>query len=257
MNTDVSPAQAAASLVLVAVVVGLSMWRNLGVERAVVWATVRATVQLLAVGALFSVIFDSDLAKLWAWIWVGAMVVISGFVVARRAPTVPGLRSIGLIAIAGTVAVVLAVVFGLEILDAEPVAIVVISGITIGNTMPSAVQAAQRITAQLEEQRGQIEAMLSLGFEGTEATREIAADVARLALVPQIERTKVVGIIALPGAMTGLLLAGVDPINAVLIQLVVMLLVLGSVAISVVTTTLSIARVALTADLRVAEWIKR
>ena len=81
-------------------------------------------------------------------------------------------------------------------------------------------------------------------------------DVARLALVPQIERTKVVGLIALPGAMTGLLLAGVDPIDAVLIQLVVMFLVLGAVALSVIIVTMAMTRKALTPDLRLAEWAK-
>lgn len=257
MVTDISPVQAAASFVLVAIVVGLSMWRRLGLERSVLWATVRATVQLLAVGALFTIIFESRFASLWSWLWVAAMVIISGWVVTRRVPDVPGIAIIGLAAIATTVAIVLLVVFGLQILDTEPVAVVVIAGITIGNTMPSVVQATQRIADQLSEERGQVEALLSLGFGATDATRQITADVARLALVPQIERTKVVGIIALPGAMTGLLLAGVDPIDAVLLQIVVMLLVLGSVAVSVVVVTTAIARQALTSDLRIADWVAR
>jgi putative ABC transport system permease protein len=255
--TDISPLQAAASLILVAVVVGLSLWRRLEVEKSVLWATVRATVQLIGVGLLFTVIFESGLADLWAWLWVVLMVVVSAFVVRQRAPELPDLVLIGLAAIALTVATVLAVVFGLGVLDAEPVAIVVIGGITIGNTMPSVVQAADRMVAGLTEQRGQIEAMLSLGFDGPGATRPLANSVISLALVPQIERTKVVGIIALPGAMTGLLLAGVDPIDAVLIQLVVMLLVLGSVAVSVVVVSLAIARKAMTPYLTIADWVPR
>lgn len=255
--TDVSPLQAAASLILVAVVVGISHWRRLGVGSSVVWATARAILQLLAVGLLFTVIFESDLASLWAWLWVVAMVAVSALVARRRAPHVPNLAPIGLAAIALTVGVVMLVVFGLGVLDAEPVAVVVIAGITIGNTMPSVVQSATRMAEQLSEDRGQVEAMLSLGFDGIEATRSVTTAVTRLALIPQIERTKVVGIIALPGAMTGLLLAGVEPIDAVMIQLVVMLLVLGSVAVSVSIVTLGIAREAMTADLRVADWIRR
>ena len=60
-----------------------------------------------------------------------------------------------------------------------------------------------------------------------------------MALVPQIERTNIVGLIALPGAMTGLLLAGVAPLDAVLIQLVVMYLVLGAVSTAVVITVVA------------------
>ena len=255
MITDVSLLQAAASLTLVLIVIALSIWRRLDVERSVVWATLRATAQLLAVGVLFSAIFESDGAGLWAWIWVVLMVVVSAFVVRRRAPAVPHLAAIGFVAIATTVSVVLAVVFGLGVLDAEPVAIVVIGGITIGNTMPSVVQAADRMVAGLADRRGQIEALLSLGFDADGSTRPLTTEVIRTALIPQIERTKVVGIIALPGAMTGLLLGGVDPIDAVVIQLVVMVLVLGSVAVSVVVVSLAIARRAITPQVTVADWV--
>lgn len=63
-----------------------------------------------------------------------------------------------------------------------------------------------------------------------------------------------VGLIALPGAMTGLLLAGVDAFDAVLVQLVIMYVVLGSVATSVVVVTLAASRRVFTPDLRLAEW---
>jgi len=257
VNTDVSFLQTAASLVLVVLVLAVSRWQKLGLEKSVIWAVVRATVQLIAVGLIFTVIFESTRADLWAWLWVLLMVIVSATVTARRAAEIPGVAVSSLAAIATTVGIVLLVVFGLGILDAEPVAIVVISGITIGNTMPSIVQSTVRMQEQLTEQRGQIEAMLSLGFDAASSTRRQSAQATSLTLVPHIERTRVVGIIALPGAMTGLLLAGADPLDAVLIQLVVMLLVLGSVAVSVTIVTLAIARQALTPDLRLADWISR
>ena len=255
MVADVSFTQVAGSLVLIVVVVALSMWRRLDLERSVIWATVRATVQLIAVGLLFTVIFESARASLWAWLWVTAMVLISGVVAYRRAPTIPTMFVTGLVAIGVTVGLSLAIVFGLGVLDPDPVAVVVIAGITIGNTMPSAVQAALRMSQQLRSDRGQVEALLALGFDASGATRQVTVDVAKLALVPQIERTKVVGLIALPGAMTGLLLAGAEPLDAVLVQLVVMFLVLGSVATSVIVVSLAVARAALTDDLRVADWV--
>jgi len=257
MRTDIDLWQAAASLVLVAVVVGVSLWQRLGLERSIVWASLRAAVQLLLVGALFTFIFESDLAALWSGLWVALMVGIAGFVVTRRTGGVPRLAPIGVVTIGLTVAVVLAVVFGLGVLRADPVAVLVIAGITIGNTMPSVVQSVDRTRAQLREQSGQIEAMLSLGFDGPNASKQVVRDVCKLALVPQIERTKVVGLIALPGAMTGLLLAGVEPVDAVLIQLVVMFLVLGSIAVSVIVVTTALARQAFTADVRLADWARQ
>lgn len=256
MRTDVEIWQAAISLVLIVIVIGVSWWQRLGLERSVLWASARATVQLLAVGAFFSVIFESSFANWWSGLWVVAMVVIAGVVVARRTGAGRDLVFVGLAAIGLTVGVVLAVVFGLGVLAIEAVSVVVIAGITIGNTMPTVVQAVDRTRSQLIDSAGQIEAMLALGFDGPASTKRVVHDVARLALVPQIERTKVVGLIALPGAMTGLLLAGVDPIDAVLIQLVVMFLVLGAVALSVIIVTMAMTRKALTPDLRLAEWAK-
>lgn len=256
MRTDVELWQAAVSLVLIAVVLAVSFWRHLGLERSVVWATVRATVQLLAVGAFFSAVFDSRFSGLWSGLWVVVMIGVAGVVVARRTGAGRDLIVVGLTAIGATVGVVLAVIFGLGVLSVEAVSVVVIAGITIGNTMPTVVQAVDRTRTQLVESAGQIEAMLALGFDGPASTQRVVHDVARLALIPQIERTKVVGLIALPGAMTGLLLAGVDPVDAVLIQLVVMFLVLGAVALSVIIVTMAMTRRALTDDLRLADWAK-
>lgn len=256
MRTDIEWWQAVASLILVLVVAVVSLWRKLGLERSLAWAAARATVQLLAVGVVFTVIFESNRAALWAWLWVVAMVLLAAFTVARRAREVPGVLWIGVTSIAVTIAIVLAVIFGLQILDVDAVAVVVMSGITIGNTMPATVQAIDRTKDALREGSGRIEAMLALGFGAASATRQTARDVTKLALVPQIERTKVVGLISLPGAMTGLLLAGVNPLDAVLIQLIVMFLVLGSVAMAVTVVTLALARQALTPDLRLADWVR-
>lgn len=246
---------AIASFALVAVVVALSLWRRLGLERDVLWASARAAVQLLAVGLVFTAIFESGLAMLWAWLWVAGMIAVSAAVVTRRAQDVPNLLPTAVIALVTTTAVVLLVVFGFRILAFEAVELVVIAGITIGNTMPSVVLGANRMLETLRENTGQFEAMLALGFTAEQATLHFEQTVTRSALVPQIERTKVVGLIALPGAMTGLLLAGVEPIDAIVLQLAVMFLVLGAVATSVVIVTRTIARRALTPDLRVAGWI--
>ncbi len=244
-----------ASFALVALVLALSLWRGLGLERDVLWASARAAGQLLLVGLLFTAIFDSELAMLWAWLWVIGMVAISARVVVRRAESVPNLLPTSIAAMTATTAVVLLVMFGFQILEYGAVELVVIAGITIGNTMPSVVLGANRMVETLRENTGQFEALLALGFAKDQATLHFEQTVIRSALIPQIERTKVVGLIALPGAMTGLLLAGVDPIDAVVLQLAVMFLVLGAVATSVVIVSRTIARRALTPDLRVAEWI--
>jgi len=246
----------AASLVLIAVVVGISRWKRLGLERDVLWASVRAGAQLLFVGLIFTTIFSSDLATIWAWLWTILMVLMASAVIVRRATDIPHLLTTSLAAMTITTTIVLAVVFGFGVLELTPVAVIVIAGITIGNTMPSVVLGTNRMTETLRSEHGTVEAMLALGSSGPQSTHHLETHVLKSALTPQIERTKVVGLIALPGAMTGLLLAGVEPIEAVILQLIVMFLVLGSVATSVVVMTRHVARHALTEDLRLAPWVR-
>lgn len=214
--------------------IGLSLWRGLGIERRIIVASLRAAVQLLAVGYLFTLVFESDLDDLLAWIWVVAMVAITGFVAHRRAPSIPGGWKLTVLATFVTTGVSLAVVFGLGVLEYSPVSVVVIAGITIGNVLPGVVLASKSVVDLVQNRPVEVEQLLALGFDRAGVVRFAGRELARTALIPQIERTNVVGLIALPGAMTGLLLAGVDPIDAVLIQLVVMYLVLGSTATCVV-----------------------
>jgi putative ABC transport system permease protein len=255
MSDTVSYVEAALSLALILLAIGLSVWRGIGVERTIAWAAFRAAVQLLAVGVVLVWIFEAAIAAALAWLWAAFMVAVAAETVQRRRPQVPKMRWVAAAAIAGSTGISLLIVFGLGVFEVAPVTIVVIAGITIGNTMPSTVLAVDRGTGYLAENAGQIEAMLALGFTGLQATRFLVAETARTALIPQIERTKVVGLIALPGAMTGLLLAGVDPVDAVLVQLVIMYLVLGSVAVAVLVVTSTIAARSLTPDLRLAPWV--
>lgn len=250
MIENVTPLQVLASLTLVALALVLGLVLDLGVTKRLVVAVARAAVQLVAVGLLFGFIAEAGRAMMLAWLWVAAMVAITAVVARRRAPELPGGGPVAGAAVAATVGICLAVIFGLAVLDYTPVNVIVIAGITIGNAMPSQVLGANRVMAELEEHRGQLEAMLSLGLSRAQIIRLSGGQIVRTALIPQIERTNVVGLIALPGAMTGLLLAGADPIDAVLVQLIVMYLVLGAVATSVIITVVSGMRGLFTPDLR-------
>jgi putative ABC transport system permease protein len=242
------------ALILVAVV--LSVWKGFRAERSILWSALRAAVQLLVVGLLFRLIFESASAMTWAWVWVVGMVIVSAEVVKRRAPGIPMVRAGAYAALGGALVVCLGIVFGLRVFDLEPVTFVVVAGITLGNTMPSAVLAVDVAARAFTENPGRIEGALALGMDSNAVNRLISPEAVRAALIPQIERTKVVGLIALPGAMTGMLLAGADPFSAVLVQLVIMYLILGAVAIAVVTVVTLVGVRAFTADGRLEEWVR-
>ncbi len=237
------------SLILVTFAVGVSVYLRLGFERSIVWASVRAAVQLTLVGILLAFVLSSEWDRVLAPLWIVAMVGVAAYVVSRRARS-RRVFPAALLSVGGSTLVALAVVFGFGVLPLEPIQFIVIAGITIGNALPATVVAADQVTKKMTEDRYQIEGLLSLGFMAGDAARFIVREATRVSLLPQIERTKVVGLVALPGAMVGLLIAGVDPIDAVVIQLVVMYLVLGTVAISSTTVAIVTARQAFTPDQR-------
>ena len=246
-----------ASLSLILLALGLAWALGLRIERELIVASVRAAVQLLAVGFVFVLIFESTGAAYWAWLWVVGMSIVASAVVVRRAKyRIPGLALVAGLAVVGSALISIAVVFGFGVIDYGPVSLVVIAGITIGNAVPSAVLGVNRSVDSSRDRVGDIEALLSLGMDRRQIVRFLAPSTARTSLIPQVERTKVVGLIALPGAMTGLLLAGVEPVEAVVIQLLVMYLVLGTAAVCVVAVVTAITRAAITRELIVAGWVR-
>lgn len=247
---DVGALGIAASLVLVAIAVVLSWRSGLGLERSLVWASARALVQLLVVGVALVLVIDPDRPLALSWLWVAAMLLFAADVARRRAPEVPGMLPLALAAFAATGAVCLGVVFGLGIFPLEGRTLVPITGLAIGNAMNSTVLAARRIVEELRDKRLEVEARLALGHPSRIAARPYVRAALRTALVPQIETTKAVGIVFLPGAMTGLILAGVDPLDAVLVQAVVMYLVLGAAATATTVVAIGVVRRLFTPDHR-------
>ena len=178
------------------------------------------------------------------------MVVFAAFTVRQRAPEVPSVFPLALAATATAATVSLGVIFGLGIFPPEGRTIVPLAGMMVGNSMTATVVAARRIVAELSEKRPEVEARLALGQPSPQAARPYVRSALRTALTNQIETTKAVGIVALPGAMTGLILAGVKPLDAVKVQAAIMYLILGSVATTVTVVAIGLTRRLFTADHR-------
>lgn len=250
MSSDIGWSGLAVSLVLVTVAVALSFWQRLGLERTMVWASARAIAQLLAVGVALDLVLDPGRTLAWSWLWVVAMVVVAATVVHLRAREIPGLFPLALAAFAVAAAISLLVLFGLGVFELDGRTLIPLAGLTIGNSMAATVLVARRVFDELRDKREEVEARLALGHTSADAARPYLRSGLRTALIPQIETTKAVGLVMLPGAMTGLILAGVDPIDAVRVQAAVMFLVLGGVATATTVIGLGVSRRLFTPDHR-------
>lgn len=250
VSGDVGPAGVAVALVLIVVASGVSWRFRLGLVRDLSGAAGLALVQLLIVGSALGLVIAPDRPIAWSWVWVGGTVVAATWTVRRRVPTAPGITQAALVAFTATAAVTLGVLFGLRVFPLDGRTLIPLAGMALGNSMTATIVAARSLTERFADQVGQVEAGLALGMTPQQSIEPLVRTVLRDALSPQIERTKSVGIVSLPGAMVGLILAGVDPLDAVLVQIVVMYLVLGAVATSTSVITLALSRNLFTEDWR-------
>jgi putative ABC transport system permease protein len=223
----------AASVLLVGIAVAASSWARLGLTRELLVAALRAFGQLLAVGALLTVLF-ARAGLPGALAWVAGMVVIAGVVAAGRSPELPRARRTAWIAVGVGAATTLGVLLVLGVIEPVPSVVVPVGGMVVGGAMTATNLTMRRMADIAAQQRPDIEARLALGLTSHEAMAPHLRRAVITALLPAIDSTKVVGLIALPGAMTGLILAGVEPIVAIRYQIVVMYMLLAAAAVSAI-----------------------
>lgn len=249
-TTSIGYTGVAASLVLVGVAVIISLRYRLGMERTILWACLRGFVQLLVIGSALGLVLADDAPIVWAFAWVAAMAAIGGIVIQQRVPTVPRLFGAGCLAVGLAGGAGLFTLFVLDVFPLQPRAIVPTAGMVFGNAITASVASARRTLLEISSQRTTIEVRLSLGHTAAAAVRPQVSEAIRTALTPQVETIKILGLISLPGAMTGLLLAGVRPQDAVLVQLAMMFVILGGASISSATLALVVSRRLTTRDHR-------
>ena len=221
----------AASIALVLIAIAVSWRDRLGLTRELTVAAIRAFFQLVAVGALLLVVFEKG-GLVAAFVWLTIMVVIAGFVAGRRAPGIPRAVRHSMSAVAIAVTTTVGTLLAFQVISAEPQVVIPVGGMVVSASMAASALSLRRVQDAAIDHRPQVEARLSLGLTAVEAFAEEQRSAVRTALIPSIDTTKVVGLISLPGAMTGLILAGVDPLDAIRYQIVVMYMLLAAGSLS-------------------------
>jgi len=231
---DIGPLHLALAVVLVAIPGALSLAFGLGLLRSLSVGTVRTFVQLLAVGYLLRYVFGLDAA----WAVIGMLLLMTAAAaraaLARqsRRPRRFAAITFGAMVVSG--GLVTAIVTQL-ILEVEPWYapryLVPITGMILGNCLNGISLGLERLLSDMSANRARIEALQCLGATAWEASRDLLRDALRAAMIPTVNALMVVGIVSLPGMMTGQILAGVDPLLAVKYQIVVMLMLAAGTAI--------------------------
>ena len=235
-SVHISLGEVLASLALVAVAAAVSLWRRADLEQDLGIAVLRSFLQLTAIGYVIQAIFDSKSLWLVAAL-LTVMVTIGSFTARRRARAAPDALVPIVLALSAAAVVTIGLVLALGIFKASPRYLVPVGGMVIGNAMTAAAVALDRLAGEISTQARMIEATLALGATARQASSGLVARSLRSAMIPLIDQTKTTGLVTLPGTMVGMLVAGARPVDAVRLQVILLWLLLGSVALSALITT--------------------
>ncbi|XP_039136195.1 protein ALUMINUM SENSITIVE 3 [Dioscorea cayenensis subsp. rotundata] len=224
----------ATAVVLMAVV--LSFLQKLNLEGEMVYAIVRAFIQLSIIGFVLEFIFTQKNA---AWIILAYlfMVSVAGYTAGQRAKHVPRGKCIaGLSILAGTTLTMILLVL-LNVFPFTPRYIIPIAGMMVGNAMAVTGVTMKRLREDLKIQMNLVETALALGATPRQATLQQVKRSLVIALSPVLDNAKTVGLISLPGAMTGMIMGGASPLEAIQLQIVVMNMLIGASTVSSILST--------------------
>lgn len=243
---DLSVWQVGLALLLIGIVIVVSVRQALGLERDLAVATVRAFAQLYFVGLVLASVFA---AARWYWvllILLAMAAVATQAAVSRLKKPLPGAYGVAGLALTVSTGLVLAYVIGVVVRVEPwyaPQYVIPIAGMILGNAMTSASLAGDRLQADLRSRAGDVEARLALGFSGRDAVQPMVRAALRAAMLPTINGMMTVGLVQLPGMMTGQILAGASPLVAIEYQLVVVLMLAAATAVaSLVFVRLAVRR---------------
>lgn len=225
-----TPLDLALAGVLVLGLAALSLPLKLGVAQELLIAAVRTCVQLLLVGLVLAWVFD--LATLWSVALIAAVMlgVAAREVVARQRRRFRGLWGFGTGALSMFVSSFTLMVLTLVVVIGpspwySPQYAIPLLGMLLGNTMTGIALGMERLTDGAWRARAVLEQRLALGQTSAEVIEDIRRDSVRAGMIPIINAMAAAGIVSLPGMMTGQILAGSSPGDAVRYQILIMFLI--------------------------------
>lgn len=219
------------TLIFVLIPLILSKTFKLGLEKDTVVATIRSIIQLLAVGYVLKFVFDSG-SLIYVFLMVTLMVVAATHNAQKKGAAIQGIT----LKVAATLVFVevltQGILIGFNITPPTAQYIIPISGMVIGNSMVLSILFLNRFTAEVESHQDQTELILSLGGTPKQAIHRQLIQSIKASMIPTIESQKTVGLVQLPGMMSGQIIAGADPIQAVQFQLLIMFLLLTTASVT-------------------------
>ncbi|SEN95852.1 putative ABC transport system permease protein [Mesobacillus persicus] len=221
----------AITLIFVLIPLVLSKTLNLGLERDTIIATIRSIVQLLAIGYVLQFVFETE-NFIFIFLMVSLMIVTATLNARKKGSSIQGITWKVAVTLVFVEILTQSILLGFKIVPPTAQYIISISGMVIGNSMVLAILFLNRFTSEVEARQDETELILSLGGTPKQAIHNQLIQAIKASMIPTIESQKTVGLVQLPGMMSGQIIAGADPIQAVQFQLLILFLLLTTASVT-------------------------
>nr|WP_263312770.1 iron export ABC transporter permease subunit FetB [Mammaliicoccus sp. Marseille-Q6498] len=212
---------------------------NLGLEKDTIIAAVRSFIQLIIVGYILQFIFDQE-SHIFIFLMVLLIIGAATQNARKKGLAIPGITWKLLLAFVSVEVVTQGILIGLKITPATAQYIIPISGMIIGNSMVLSILFLNRFMSEIKQNENLVELILCLGGTPKQAVHKQLITSIQSSIIPTIEKQKTIGLVQLPGMMSGQIIGGADPLEAVLFQiLIVFLLLTAAIMTSVILGFLS------------------
>lgn len=219
------------ALVFVLIPMILSKTLKLGLEKDTLIATVRSIIQLLAVGYILQFVFKEN-NIIYILLMIILMIAAATQNARKKGVAIKGITWKLVVTYSFVELITQCILLGLTITPPTAQYIIPISGMMIGNSMVLSILFLNRFTAELEAHQKEVELILSLGGTPKQAIHRQLINAIKASTIPTIESQKTIGLVQLPGMMSGQIIAGADPLQAVFFQLLVLFLLLTAAVIT-------------------------
>lgn len=235
-------AQAALASLMALAVVLLARKRKIHLESDAAIALLRGIVQIVAVGSILALLLK---APRWTSVFLLAgMVIAAGSISAKRAKNIPGAVKVSTYSIAAGAGLVTAIMTWAGVIDTAITSLIPVGSMIIANAMNTNGLALNRFRSEVLAHTGEIETALALGATPRATIERYAETSIHSSLIPAIDNLRSLGIVWIPGLMTGMLLSGAKPLYAAIYQFVVIAMILASSGLtSLLSTTMIQAKV--------------
>ena len=223
--------------IIIPIVISKSL--KLGLEKDTVIAGIRSFIQLLIVGYILQFIFDKD-NPIFMILMVVLIIGAATQNARKKGLSIPGITWKLLLAYVSIELITQGILVGLKIIPPTPQYVIPITGMVIGNAMVLSILFLNRFISEIQQNENLVKLILSLGGTPKQAIHKQLMTSIQTSAIPTIEQQKTIGLVQLPGMMSGQIIAGADPIDAVFFQiLIVFILITSAVTTSVILGFLS------------------